>query len=759
MGVSVQDLRALAPRGSLGDAAAGRAWAKVNRAGGLPATEAWAGECAVLARVPGAWRVMAAFITESAETTAALGATAVTSARQAVEALLRAGENRGASVLTACLPDLRRLLRDAAAFAEVLDPLAAFVPDAPEAASSLVGSLPKVLPVLGAEGFVPWLTEGRRMFERDPRGLAAYMALSDPRAERAMIRLAGGDRQREIHRAGLFAQSLWGHAPAVRSLGVRSGRVRASLDGDLLHLPALVSGIPREHRRDLWTAVFAHATAHQRFSPSERFAVGRLKPRQVAVASVIEDARVEALALRDFPGLRSFWLPFHQVDPVGPPSAEKLLARLARALIDPGYRDADSWVGKGVALFREADLADVGMAPHLGAMLGNDLGQMRLAFNPKAYVVEPAYRDDSLGLWRWDTENQPPDEEPDTAMESVRPVDGKAPDGVDGGSATPPPAETEVSAVATAPPEGAVEAGAWQVFSYPEWDYLIERDRPDWVTLREQVAPPGDARVFRRLIEGDTALRETLAGTMRAATVGRVTRIRRQREGEALDMDAAINAAIDLRRGQAPEPDIFQSRSVVHRDLAIQLLLDLSQSTVDRLPGGGPRVHEVIRAAASVLAMAMEAVGDACAIDAFQSNGRSRVDYYVCKSLAEPMGTTVQDRLAGPRSQLSTRMGPALRHAGVRLGKARAYRRLLLLITDGEPSDIDMADERYLIEDARRAVRLLGGQGISALAVGVRQGASSPALGRIFGARGITAVDDLSQLPDRLLGLYRRLRA
>jgi hypothetical protein len=701
---------------------------------------------------------MAAFIVESADTVATMGAASVTPARGAVEALLRAEQDRAAATLVASLADLRRLLRDGEAFRGVLDRLAAFVPEAPEAGTGLVETLPKVLPFLGAEAFAAWLNEGRRMFERDPRGLVAYVTLSDIRSNRALARLGGGDRETGMRRARLFALSLWGRAPAPRSLGVRSHRVRASLDGDLLHLPVLVSGVPRACRGSLWPAIFAHATAHQRFSPPERFTVGGLKPRQMAVAGVIEDARVEALALRDFPGLRSFWLPFHRVGTEGAPSAEVLLARLARALIDPGYRDPDAWVAKGVALFRDADPTDVGLARRLGAMLGNDLGQMRLAFNAKTYVVEPAYRDDNLGLWREDRENSLPEEDPDGPVDSVRPGEGD-PSGRGGeGVSAPPSSGAEVSAVAAAPPEGEVEDGAWGLYSYPEWDYLIERERPDWVTLRERAAPLGDARAFRRLLEGDGALREALVGSMRAATVGRITRVRRQRDGEALDMDAAITAAIDLRRGYAPEPAIFQSRTVIHRDLAIQLLLDLSQSTVDRLPGGGPRVHQVIRAASSVLAMAMETVGDSCAIDAFQSNGRGQVDYYVCKTFTESMDLTVQDRLAGPMSRLSTRMGPALRHAGARLGKARSYRRLLLLVTDGEPSDIDMADARYLIEDARRSVRLLGQQGIAALAVGIRQGASSSALERIFGVRGVTAVADLSHLPNCLLDLYRRLR-
>ena len=42
----------------------------------------------------------------------------------------------------------------------------------------------------------------------------------------------------------------------------------------------------------------------------------------------------------------------------------------------------------------------------IGGLIGNDLGQMRVQFNARDWVIEPAYRDDNLGLW--DFEGEPP---------------------------------------------------------------------------------------------------------------------------------------------------------------------------------------------------------------------------------------------------------------------------------------------------------------------------------------------------------------
>src|SRR3546814_20068845 len=105
--------------------------------------------------------------------------------------------------------------------------------------------------------------------------------------------------------------------------------------------------------------------------------------------------------MRDMPGLRRLWLPFHVAEPGGAQTAPILMARLARAMIDPDYRDDDAWVRKGRAAFLDhrERWDDPAMSRSIGGLLGNDLGQMRVQFNPPTYVVEPAYRDANLGLW------------------------------------------------------------------------------------------------------------------------------------------------------------------------------------------------------------------------------------------------------------------------------------------------------------------------------------------------------------------------
>ena len=126
--------------------------------------------------------------------------------------------------------------------------------------------------------------------------------------------------------------------------------------------------------------------------------------------------------MRDFPGL---------APPVDAFSCRRagrrdyragLLARLARALFDPDYADPDGFVNKGRALFAaEMDrLEDVSLSRRIGGLLGNDLGQIRVQFNARTYVVEPVYRDDGLGLWDFGDRAPPQEDVVELIIEAAR---------------------------------------------------------------------------------------------------------------------------------------------------------------------------------------------------------------------------------------------------------------------------------------------------------------------------------------------------
>ena len=165
---------------------------------------------------------------------------------------------------------------------------------------------------------------------------------------------------------------------------------------------------------------------------------------------------------------------------------------------------------------------------------------------------------------------------------------------------------------------------------------------------------------------------------------------------------------------------------------------------------------EVECQAAALLSQAMSGLGDPFAIAAFCSDRREDVRYLRIKDFSQPYDGLVEARLAGLQSSFSTRLGAAIRHAGADLAGQRSYRRLLLVVTDGEPSDIDVDDQRYLVEDARKAVQSVNRLGINTFCVGLDSSAEA-SLDRIFDRRNAFGIATVERLTELLPKLYLML--
>lgn len=187
------------------------------------------------------------------------------------------------------------------------------------------------------------------------------------------------------------------------------------------------------------------------------------------------------------------------------------------------------------------------------------------------------------------------------------------------------------------------------------------------------------------------------------------------------------------------------------------LLLDISQSTAARVRNGRQTVLDVERQAATLLSQAMAELGDPFAVAAFCSDKREDVRYLRLKDFGQSFGALTEARLAGLESGLSTRLGAAMRHAGEDLAMQKSYRRLLLVVTDGEPSDIDVEDRKYLVEDARKAVQKLNQMAIDTFCVGLDSDAES-SLGRIFGERNSITISAVERLTQLLPKLYLKMK-
>ena len=663
----------------------------------------------------------------------------------------------GASAATSCLaavPIARRNLNTSALLSRWWRAMEKVAIQAPESVESVAARLDTILVVADIAAFEDFLAAGFKHGAGDRRKRAAFFTLDDDVARRLLHRKSSQIGFADVERATkAFATALWGRQALLRVLpieGVHAAQRRAAIAGPLIRLPETYRGIAADAVPALYRAAAAHAQAHLVLGGSP-FVVGKLKPLQIALTTLIEDARIETLAIRQLPGLRRLWSPYHVATPSRMTTASGLLARLARALFDPDYEDMDGFVAKGRMMFvRAADrLNDPAISREIGVLLGNDLGQMRLQFNAKTYVVEPIYRDDGIGLWNFSEDPKATTESLDIHTDAVRSETNEQPDQERNQP------ETGSGSHARRPSSAAPDRRGVVIATYPEWDRAHGVERADWTTVREVAAKAGDSAAIEIALGSADTLRARIRRLVGSVQVGRNIRLKRQIEGHDLDADAMLDAGIALATRREPDPRVFRSNTAQHRDLAVLVLIDISESTRDRL-ASGETVLDVERLAVAVLAEAMTALGDPFCLLAFASNGRDDVEMTAIKHFITTYDRACIARLAGLASGQSTRLGAALRHAGATIATVRSYRKLIIVLTDGEPWDIDVSDPQELIEDARRAALGLKARGIDGFGV-VLDPSGIGAASRIFGRGNTMLINRIGDLPRKLSELYFRL--
>jgi nitric oxide reductase activation protein len=290
---------------------------------------------------------------------------------------------------------------------------------------------------------------------------------------------------------------------------------------------------------------------------------------------------------------------------------------------------------------------------------------------------------------------------------------------------------------------------------YPEWDYKTNTFKPDWVTLYESVHPSTNSADIDAILDKHKALAKLLKAILDSLKPQQKVRVRYQEEGSELDLDVAIRSLIDYKCGAQPDPRINMSHENDGRDIAVMLLLDLSASLNDKPEGSDQTILELSQEAVSLLAWTIEQLGDKYAIAGFHSDTRHNVRYYHLKGYSEHFDDAVKGRLAAMDAGFSTRMGGAIRHASHYLEAQKADKKLMLILTDGEPSDIDVDDEQYLISDTKKAIDELSSKGMSSYCISLDKKADDY-IQDIFGNQ-YTVIDHVDRLPEQLPKLFMSL--
>ncbi|HJV50918.1 MAG TPA: VWA domain-containing protein [Noviherbaspirillum sp.] len=517
-------------------------------------------------------------------------------------------------------------------------------------------------------------------------------------------------------------------------------------------LPGLVEGLNALRR-----AALAQRPA------LERFGAGRRRLEELLRAILRTDCRAAP------PGL---------LIAASPPEAWRQAQSLAAAMLlesDPALQRIrhplckDLWTGEfkcppspsNAMDARSTDLAEKSDKPPRGA---------RLARRPE--VREAADDEDDQRTGPWMVQTAQPQEHAEDPIGMQRPTDRDestaAEDFADSLSELPEarlvttpgqpkevllsddplPSRTRTAAAAT--------PGDAATFTYPEWDYRIGAYREPGARVHLLPAPQGSPQWVATTLAEHRAMLDAIRRRFEMLRADRV-RLRKQIDGADIDLDAYIDSRADFHAGRPMAQGLYQTWRASRRDMAIALLIDVSGST-DAWVSANRRVIDVECEALLLVCIALEGMNEPFAVHAFSGEGPDKVTLRTIKDFNEHHSDEVAQRIAALEPEHYTRAGAALRHVTANLMRQTARHRLLLLLSDGKPNDVDDYEGRYGVEDMRQAVTEAKLQGIFPFCLTIDRQAANY-LPQVFGAHQYALLPRPELLPTVLLNWLKRLVA
>lgn len=283
---------------------------------------------------------------------------------------------------------------------------------------------------------------------------------------------------------------------------------------------------------------------------------------------------------------------------------------------------------------------------------------------------------------------------------------------------------------------------------YDEWDYRRCHYRKNWCVLKEMEMHPGSAQTVTAILDKYFHLVRDIRKSFEALR-GDDRMLRRQKNGDDIDIDAVVDSYVDVVIGEELSERLFIKSRKMERNLAVVFMVDVSGSTKGW-------INEAERESLVLLSEALETLGDRYAIYGFSGMTRKRCEVYRIKTFEEPYDHHVKARMAGMKPQDYTRMGVVIRHLTEKLKRIDAKTRVLITISDGKPDDYDGYRGEYGIEDTRQALLEAKHAGIHPFCVTIDTHAHEY-LPHMYGHVNYTVVSDIRKLPLKVSDIYRKL--
>jgi len=290
---------------------------------------------------------------------------------------------------------------------------------------------------------------------------------------------------------------------------------------------------------------------------------------------------------------------------------------------------------------------------------------------------------------------------------------------------------------------------------YDEWNDSIDDYNKAWCRVREMDMPPTSRAIYDDTIKENYGVVSQLRRHFGLLRPDRIQRFFREERGDDIDYSAAIESVIERYAGITPSDRVYIRREKNLRDVSVAFLADMSYSTSDEL-ASGKRIIDVEREGLILMAEALESIGDQWAVYGFSTNRKDKVDFFVLRDFNMPYNDDVKMRFDGMKPMAQTRLGAVIRHASRLLQRQTSRIRILILLSDGRPYDIDYGDSKHALEDTRRALWEGRKKGLTFFCITVDKKSRSY-LPYMYGKSNFVVINNIEALPLMLPLIYKRL--
>ena len=340
---------------------------------------------------------------------------------------------------------------------------------------------------------------------------------------------------------------------------------------------------------------------------------------------------------------------------------------------------------------------------------------------------------------------------------------------------------------------GELETREPQTFLYDEWDFRANDYKPRWCIVKEKTVEEGDINFYQDALKNYQSLSNHIRRQFELIMPESMRKTYRLIDGEDLDLNATLEAWVDLKMKIPPDDKIYWHRNRNRRDVAVVFLLDMSASTAEAIDEGRQmvddrdapddpveymvwlrrrreglvrrnykRIIDLEKESTALLVQALESIGDTYGIYGFSGYGRENVEFYVIKDISEGFGDKVKRRIDKITPLHATRMGAAIRHAITKLENQDAHTKIMFLVSDGRPQDRGYSREgvekEYAVHDTHMALVEARQKSITPFCLTVDK-AGHDYLKSMCGDMGYEVLGEIWSLPERLPMLYRELTA